>query len=84
MADLVGRLERNDPLLSSLTILRFRKFGPSEVTSLCEALKKNRTLTELIATGHNLSGDTARTIAAMLAVNSTLTSLCVGDMSFGE
>lgn len=83
VADLVERLERNDPKLSSLTILRFRKFGPSEVEALCEALKKNTTLTELNATGHKVSRATAATLAAMLAENSTLTSLCVGDMEFG-
>lgn len=83
MADLVDRLVRDDAALSSLTILRFRKFGASEVSSLCEALKKNRTLTELNASGHQMSGETAKVVAEMLAANSTLTSLCVGDTNFG-
>ena len=82
--DLVARLKRSDPTLASLTILRFRRFGPPEVEALCAALHTNATLTELNASGHAMGEEEAAKVGDMLAVNSALLSICVGDSSFGE
>lgn len=55
-----------------------------EVSKLCEALKSNTSLTELSLGSHAVAPDTAATLAAMLPVNQGLSSLCLGDSTFGD
>ncbi|KAL0023690.1 hypothetical protein WJX79_002056 [Trebouxia sp. C0005] len=82
--DLVERLTRGDPSLSSLHIFASRKFGREEVQKLCQALRANTTLKELYASGHHLTPQTAGMLGAMLAANTSLVSICLGDDALGD
>ncbi|CAG9465392.1 unnamed protein product [Pedinophyceae sp. YPF-701] len=82
--DWVQRLEANDASLTSLTVLRFRKFGHEQVTALCAALRSNTSLKELYASGHAMTAETAAVVAGMLRENTSLASLCVGSADFGD
>jgi len=84
VGDWAERLNRNDPKLTSLTVLRFRSFAHEDVAQLCDSLSANTTLTELYASGHSMERRTASVVADMLSSNTTLTHLCVGDSDFGS
>mmetsp|Transcript_4803 Transcript_4803/g.12079 ORF Transcript_4803/g.12079 Transcript_4803/m.12079 type:complete len:428 (-) Transcript_4803:54-1337(-) len=84
VGDWAERLNRNDPKLTSLTVLRFRSFAHEDVAQLCDSLSANTTLTELYASGHSMEPRTASVVADMLSSNTTLTHLCVGDSDFGS
>ena len=84
VASWVERLKRNDPGLTSVTVFRGRLFGPEEAAEVCEALKSNSHLRELYASGHKMDAATAGLFADMLAVNTSLRSLCIGDPEFGD
>jgi hypothetical protein len=51
---------------------------------LCDSLEHNNVLQELYASNHPITADSALLISQLLGVNSSLTSLCVGDSSFGD
>ena len=59
-------------------VLKHRKFDHTEIVKLCGALESNSTLTELYASNHVVSVESAAALGAMLSKNSTLTSLCLG------
>ncbi|KAG1675896.1 hypothetical protein FOA52_001553 [Chlamydomonas sp. UWO 241] len=82
--DLCARLRKNDPGLSSLTILKHRKFDGGEVRKLVEAMAGNTSLTELYASMHAVGPEAAAALSELLASNGSLTSLCVGDSTFGD
>ncbi|GAX74022.1 hypothetical protein CEUSTIGMA_g1472.t1 [Chlamydomonas eustigma] len=82
--DICERLRKNDPKLASLTILKHRKFDHTEVAKLCNSLGHNTVLKELYASNHSINADSALLISQLLAVNSSLTSLCIGNSSFGD
>jgi hypothetical protein len=54
------------------------------VQKLCQALRANTTLKELYASGHHLTPQTAGMLGAMLAANSSLVSICLGDDALGD
>ncbi|GLC43128.1 hypothetical protein PLESTB_000860100 [Pleodorina starrii] len=82
--DLVRRIADNDAKLTSLTILRQRRFTHDDVASLVRAMAANTNLTELYASSHPLAPHTAALLADMLAASRSLRSLCVGDSSLGD
>mmetsp|Transcript_20381 Transcript_20381/g.44561 ORF Transcript_20381/g.44561 Transcript_20381/m.44561 type:complete len:468 (-) Transcript_20381:206-1609(-) len=82
--DLCKRLESNDAKLTSLTILKHRKFDAAEAGKLCKSLAANTVLTELYASSHALSPDSVKEFASLLSSNSTLRSLCIGDSNLGD
>ncbi|DBA95992.1 hypothetical protein WJX77_007182 [Trebouxia sp. C0004] len=82
--DLVERLISGDPSLSSLHVFASRKFGREEVQKLCQALRANTTLKELYASGHHMTPQTAGMLGAMLAANTSLVSICLGDDALGD
>ncbi|KAL0055523.1 hypothetical protein WJX82_001476 [Trebouxia sp. C0006] len=82
--DLVERLARDDPSLTSLHVFASRKFGREEAQKLCQALRSNTTLKELYASGHHLTPQTAGMLGAMLAANTSLVSICLGDDALGD
>ena len=84
VASWVEKLRVNDPSLTSVTVFRGRMFGSSEAAEVCDALKANTHLLELYASGHAMDAATAGLFADMLAVNTALKSLCVGDPDFGD
>lgn len=51
---------------------------------LCQALRANTTLKELYASGHHLTPQTAGMLGAMLAANTSLVSICLGDDALGD
>lgn len=51
---------------------------------LCQALRANATLKELYASGHHLTPQTAGMLGAMLAANTSLVSICLGDDALGD
>lgn len=51
---------------------------------LCQALRANTTLKELYASGHRLTPQTAGMLGAMLAANTSLVSICLGDDALGD
>lgn len=55
-----------------------------EAVSLCAALKGNIHLTELYASNHEMSAQTAAVVSDLLATTSTLKMLCLGDAAFGD
>lgn len=55
-----------------------------EAVSLCTALRGNSQLTELYASNHEMSAQTAAVVSDLLASTSTLKMLCLGDAAFGD
>ncbi len=84
LEDLCRRLGANDSCLKSLTILRHRRTDDSQWKLLCESLACNTALTELNAGGHAVSPASAELFSDLLCKNTSLTSLCLGNSSFGD
>ncbi|GIL46877.1 hypothetical protein Vafri_3745 [Volvox africanus] len=82
--DLVRRIAGNDPTLTSLTILRQRRFTHDDVASFVRAMATNTNLTELYCSSHPAAPHTASLFAEMLTHSHSMRSLCVGDSSFGD
>ncbi|GLI58623.1 hypothetical protein VaNZ11_000358 [Volvox africanus] len=82
--DLVRRIAGNDPKLTSLTILRQRRFIHDDVASFVRAMATNTNLTELYCSSHPVAPHTASLFAEMLTHSHGMRSLCVGDSSFGD
>lgn len=84
IADLVERVRRSDPSLTSLCLLRGRRFNDDDAAQLCEALAGNTVLLELSIASHLVSPAAAAAFAHMLAANSALRSLDLGNSKFGD
>lgn len=83
--DLLERLQRNDASLSSLCLFRSRKFGAAEARALCQVLSgPNTCLRELVVGSHAVDAGMAAAFADMLAANTTLASLSLGNSTFGD
>eukprot|EP00736_Rhodelphis_marinus_P000667 Rmarinus@m.10173 len=78
------RLEENDSKLTSLTLLRLRKFSDENVRSLAMAMARNTHLQEFYASGVTLSERTVEAFALSLSSNSGLRTLCLGCDCFGD
>ncbi len=52
---------------------------PADVTSLCEALRVNKSLTELLSSGNYINGDSAQMLADALKVNTGINKLDLSD-----
>ena len=76
-------IEKNDPKLISLHVLRMRAFDEALQVATAKALETNTHLEHFYASGHRVSMSSAHAWAASLAVNETLKSLCIGDDAFG-
>eukprot|EP00798_Chlamydomonas_sp_ICE-L_P015228 gene15228-21310_t len=77
------KLSANDPSLAHLTVLKHRKFDHSEVTKFSAALKGNTHLTELNASCHELTPETASVLGTALPL-CQIASLSVGTSTFGD
>jgi hypothetical protein len=84
IADVLEKLERNDPNNQVQIIMRTRTISADEAVKLGEVLKQNTTLTDLYASGHCIDESAATAISDALEVNQTLTKLCIGDNTFGD
>ncbi|KAL1521820.1 hypothetical protein AB1Y20_021471 [Prymnesium parvum] len=69
---------------SSLCVLPFRSFGSEQCVALCDALRANRTLTELQASGHNIGQPGAEALGQLLGhPGCALRRLAIGHAGFG-
>lgn len=84
VSDLVKRLADNDGRLKELHVMRMRKLDDAGVKDLCKAFERNTVCTTFYASGHTMTPSGAGTVGAMLAVNTSLRSLCIGDEAFGD
>ncbi|PRW56025.1 hypothetical protein C2E21_5187 [Chlorella sorokiniana] len=82
--DLVERVGRSDPSLTSLCVLRMRRVDDDGCRRLAEALAGNTVLQELSLASHALSPAAAAAFAAALGTNRTLRSLDLGNSGFGD
>lgn len=67
-----------------MCILSTRKVGPTDAVALATALTINKSLRELLASGHRLGVSEASAFGRALASNTALRSLCLGDHDFGD
>lgn len=77
------QLLANDPALVSVCLVPPKRFNEDDAREICSALEKNECCTELVASGHPLSAETCTRLADLLAANSTLQTLSIGDSTFG-
>lgn len=84
--EFVRRLAADDPALTSLAILRFRRCDADDARALAAALRSNTRLRELVAAQHRLPPAAYRAIALALAENarSGVASLSLGDGQLGD
>lgn len=69
---------------SSLCVMPFRKFGAEECAQLCLSLHSNSTLTELLASGHDVGEEGARALGLLLAQPECgLRRLAIGHNGWG-
>eukprot|EP00611_Tribonema_gayanum_P010857 TRINITY_DN2097_c0_g1_i1.p1 TRINITY_DN2097_c0_g1~~TRINITY_DN2097_c0_g1_i1.p1 ORF type:complete len:454 (+),score=73.47 TRINITY_DN2097_c0_g1_i1:34-1362(+) len=81
--DLLVKL-RTDANLTSLVILRNRRFGVAEATQFAGALASNSTLTELFASGHGVGVEGAAAFGKALVTNTALSALSLGDNGMSD
>jgi hypothetical protein len=82
--DIVERLRRDDAGLTSLYLMRTRRFDETDARALGQALGANRTLEELHLSSHPVSVSQARALAAGLADNGSLRLVSIGTSTFGD
>jgi len=82
--DIVERLEKNDGSLTSLYLMRHRRFNEDDARLLSGALSANSTLVELNLSSHSLSASVAKILADGLQRNSTIEYISIGNSQFGD
>ncbi|CAO3623773.1 unnamed protein product [Cunninghamella blakesleeana] len=80
----VKQLEENNPKLTSLHILSFRRISTQELTQIFKAIAKNSTLKELYCSGHALDCVSMDQLAETLTLNDTLECLNIGNATLGQ
>ncbi|ORX60545.1 RNI-like protein [Hesseltinella vesiculosa] len=80
----IHQLNSNDPKLTSLHILSFRRLASQDLARIFKAITNNTTLKELYCSGHAIDHDTMDQLAEMLTLNDTLELLNVGNATLGE
>lgn len=82
--DIVERLRRNDPGLTSLYLMRNRRFDDGDARALGEVLAANTTLAELHLSSHPVSSTQARSLAVGLASNAGVRHVSIGNSTLGD
>lgn len=82
--DILEDLAADTPGRHTLCLLRQRRFDDTDAVRLCSVLRGNTTLRDLRITSHAVSRAAAAAFSDMLAVNTGLTSLALGNRSFGD
>jgi Ran GTPase-activating protein (RanGAP) involved in mRNA processing and transport len=82
--DIIARVRANDASLTSLYLMRQRRFELADANDLCDALVKNTVLHDLNISSHAVSPEIAAAFASLLASTATLKSLDLGNASFGD
>jgi Leucine-rich repeat (LRR) protein len=85
--DLVDRFEANDPTLTHLVVLPFKKLTSSDIQRLADAIQRgcNSHCLSISASGHAVTPDDAYTLGKALALgSSSVRSLAVGSVDMGD
>lgn len=82
--DIVDRLRRNDPGLTSLYLMRTRRFDESDARALGEVLAANKTLAELHLSSHPVTITQALALAAGLSSNGGVRHVSIGNSTLGD
>ena len=82
--DIITRVRANDPSLTSLYLMRQRRFELADAKALCDALIKNTMLRDLNVSSHAVSPEIAAAFASLLATTNVLKILDLGNASFGD
>lgn len=82
--DIVARISRNDPSMSSIYLMRNRRFDEGDVEKLADALGRNTNLLELDLSSHRISSSMAARLARSLQTNESIQRISIGDSSFGD
>ena len=82
--DIVSRVRANDANLTSLYLMRQRRFELADANALCDALMRNNVLHDLNISSHEVSPEIAAAFASLLAASTVVKSLDLGNASFGD
>eukprot|EP00890_Picochlorum_soloecismus_P001660 jgi/Picsp_1/2495/NSC_00726-R1_protein len=82
--DIVARLSRNDLSMSSLYLMRNRRFNEGDIAKLADVLGRNTNLVELDLSSHPISSSMAANLASGLQTNTSLQRISIGDSTFGD
>jgi len=82
--DIITRVRANDASLTSLYLMRQRRFELADANALCDALVKNTVLRDLNVSSHAVSPEIAAAFASLLASTDALKDLDLGNASFGD
>ncbi|KAI8073027.1 hypothetical protein BC940DRAFT_290369 [Gongronella butleri] len=80
----IKQLGKNDPSLTSLHILSFRRITTDELGRLFKAISVNTSLQKLYCSGHALDPAAMEQLCEMLTLNDTLTFLSIGHATLGN
>ncbi|KAG0169638.1 hypothetical protein DFQ29_009587 [Apophysomyces sp. BC1021] len=80
----IKQLKENDPKLTTLHILSFRRVSAADLTAIFAALAHNTSLKELYCSGHVLDVTATEQLSEALTLNDTLESLNIGNHEFGR
>jgi len=83
-ADWCRRLRENDKALASLLVMRTRAMATTDWVDFCVALGDNKELKELKASSHKLDALALAAFSDMLAKNTALECLALGDAELGD
>lgn len=82
--DILARVRANDASLTSLYLMRQRRFEEADARALCDALAKNTILKDLNISSHAISPSIAAMFASLLSATASLNSLDLGNSTFGD
>lgn len=82
--DIVRRISQNDATLTSLYLMRHRRFNEEDAGRLADALSRSETLVELNLSSHAISPRVAGILGAGLKSNQSIRFISIGNSTFGD
>lgn len=82
--DIVRRISENDATLTSLYLMRHRRFNEEDAGRLADALSRSETLVELNLSSHAISPRVAGILGAGLKSNQSIQFISIGNSTFGD
>ncbi|KAI8103751.1 hypothetical protein M9435_006279 [Picochlorum sp. BPE23] len=82
--DIVRRISQNDASLTSLYLMRHRRFNEEDAGRLADALSRSETLVELNLSSHAISPRVAGILGAGLKSNQSIRFISIGNSTFGD
>ena len=80
---LINRVTKNDPTLTTMTVLPLKTFGDSEAIKLSDALRRNTHLTSLQCSGKQIGSGGLVELGGALSDNETILHLAIGHATMG-